>query len=453
MKFSLSSILVLVSLTAAAEVTVPHQFASGDKARASDVNANFDAIADGVNANEQRISQIQEAIDALQTELDTLKEDLSDNPGNDFDDLPTTPELTNEHQVIVIDEDESLATTTVGALRNVVESNGTGNNISVNDGTNSIDPLVHGSTIAGGGYGYVGNFIGVGENYPPGQANVAVISGGYDNINDQLAGTIAGGAHHVLDAAGNHGTISGGSRHSIFTGHYSVIGGGTLNSVEGNKSTISGGAENIINSHYSVIAGGTRNEARGVGSAINGGDYNTTGTNASYSTILGGVNVELTGKHAAAFGAGVVANSPGAFTFSGRVNAEAGDAQAVQLHLSNVTLNNSAVYLAATDSSTYPRIPDNTAWAGEATILAKDVSTGKVSAWQLPIVAGVNDSTGWVVKGLNPDKVTLVDQIGLNSNDLGLQINGATGDFRLLVRGLPATEVHWGAYIAVTQIR
>jgi hypothetical protein len=52
---------------AAAEVTLPHTFTAGQKALASDVNANFTALEAGVDDNARMISELQAQIQALQT--------------------------------------------------------------------------------------------------------------------------------------------------------------------------------------------------------------------------------------------------------------------------------------------------------------------------------------------------------------------------------------------------
>lgn len=52
---------------AAAEVTVPHVFAAGQKALASEVNANFSALEAGVDENARAIAELQAQVQALQS--------------------------------------------------------------------------------------------------------------------------------------------------------------------------------------------------------------------------------------------------------------------------------------------------------------------------------------------------------------------------------------------------
>ncbi len=62
-----SALLVSVSVDAA--VQVPHQFAPGTKAVASEVNDNFKAVADGVNANAADITQLQSDLTDLESKI------------------------------------------------------------------------------------------------------------------------------------------------------------------------------------------------------------------------------------------------------------------------------------------------------------------------------------------------------------------------------------------------
>lgn len=117
--------------------------------------------------------------------------------------------------------------TTVGALRGEIGTAGVDASILAKPQVNSLDTSAVGSIIAGGGdsgtssrnstYGEGGgsnseaNEIGEGPAYVAGGADYATISGGYDNRNDQIAGTITGGAHHLLQSYGTHGWIGGGS--------------------------------------------------------------------------------------------------------------------------------------------------------------------------------------------------------------------------------------------------
>jgi hypothetical protein len=199
-------------------------------------------------------------------------------------------------------------------------------NLVANPDQNSIASDVRSSSIAGGGQVGFPQRIGsvVGSN-----ASYATIGGGYDNVNNMLAGTICGGAHHFLDSSGgaarDHGTIVGGSWHTIAAGPYNFIGGGTSNEIIGSatRATIAGGQDNSAQGpgvfigggslntavgDSSVIAGGSQNDidSTGLGSTIGGGTQNKiAGTGATYGTIAGGTQNNITAAAYASVGGGL----------------------------------------------------------------------------------------------------------------------------------------------------
>ena len=122
------------------------------------------------------------------------------------------------------------------------------------------------------------------SSYINGQGYVATISGGYDHLNNQIAGTIAGGGHNELRSGGNHATIVGGSYNVQKAGLYSFIGGGTQNHQSQDFGNIVGGwgntihSDNVAGTDYSFIGSGFANRI----------------TDASTATILNGQNNYIT---------------------------------------------------------------------------------------------------------------------------------------------------------------
>jgi len=162
-------------------------------------------------------------------------------------------------------------------------------NLAVNtDYGNTIEAACHTSVISGGGGTGDPNRInaqakpdGVDETMSwaadtvaSGVANVAVIAGGYDHINNQVAGTISGGGHNYIQSnTSGHSFIGGGSYNWISGGRSAIV-GGKKNQILGataNLNFIGGGENNIIdgNCDYGVISGGLDNNITG------GGGYQT----------------------------------------------------------------------------------------------------------------------------------------------------------------------------------
>ncbi len=326
--------------------------------------------------------------------------------------------------------------------------NGTPNIVAL-PARNSIDPQAFSSAITGGGEN---NHIGIpGDDYAAGMARRAVIAGGYDNLNNQLAGTISGGAHHLLAGGGDHGTVGGGSYNAILSGSYSTIAGGSRNTISGTNSVIGGGIYNVVENHYAMVAGGFRNNVYGYSGVVFGGRYNQVDASAMYASVLSGRDSRVSGRYGAVFGSGVVGSVPGALSFAARNNGSPGDAQAVQFHLSTITGNSEPRSLSAFGEENLPQVPDNTVWAGEAHIAARR-DDGTVSVWRLPLAVGRTAGAGWVAAGGPGDAELVVDNIGLGATAVTALVDAA-GDFRLNVQGEAGAAVHWGAYIAVTQVR
>jgi len=123
------------------------------------------------------------------------------------------------------------------------------------------------------------------DSYVANSAGVATICGGYDHVNNQLAGTIIGGGHNFIRYNSN--------------GH-SIIGGGSYNLISAGRSGIFCGRDNSITGDfiYSVISGGYNNRIIG-----------------SYSSIPGGANNKITGNYSFVFGRHAIVTADGSLLF------------------------------------------------------------------------------------------------------------------------------------------
>ena len=153
----------------------------------------------------------------------------------------------------------------------------------------------------------------------------ATISGGRGNavLSDYFSSsysTIGGGLSNLVSSA-NKATIGGGEGNRMLVeGHFSAIGGGVGNTVDGAYGTISGGRSNVVvgpgnpdyaaiaggfengvvaESHYSAIGGGHRNRVEGFAnhSNVGGGGTNLI-QEATFSTIGGGASNAISGDFA-----------------------------------------------------------------------------------------------------------------------------------------------------------
>ncbi len=312
-----------------------------------------------------------------------------------------------------------------------------GPNIAVHTDTNAIDPLVHTSTISGGGYAGMPNLIGDSLQdtaYLPGQARIALIGGGYDNTNNQLAGTISGGAHHFLWSGGDHGTVSGGSWNTLYSGSYSTIGGGTHNSITGTGSAIGGGNYNIIDCAYCFVGAGYINVVKGNAATIAGGREVEVYADNAFGT--GRENrVQQHAFGSAVFGYQVESTSPGSLNVSGR----GADGQSIVVNLNNRTVNAETVNLLGKGSWTTPVIPTGSVWSGSFNVTVSS-NTGQVDALRIDFAA-----TATRVVDLSVTEIA--DEIGVADPSMTL----SNQRILIIVTGVTGHTLTWNAAGVISQ--
>jgi hypothetical protein len=187
-------------------------------------------------------------------------------------------------------------------LSGIVLTGRSDNNFIVNSTYNTIDDDVTRCVIGGGGASGFANKIGSttkpagadftppgwadDTDYPAGAAGVATIAGGYDNIVNQLAGTICGGGHNFIKYnPGGHSFIGGGGYNLVAGSASAIVMGGHNSIVRGARSFIGSGESNVIAGSYSNILGGNANSITGDYSSIIGGNGNIISSN--YSMAFG----------------------------------------------------------------------------------------------------------------------------------------------------------------------
>lgn len=161
---------------------------------------------------------------------------------------------------------------------------------------NTVDDSCHNVTNFGGTEGRpndVGNTThsthGWRETgYTTGTADGAMNLGGYDTLNNQLAGISIGQHNFLASDSGNgtHGACFGGSYLSVLSGDYTTCLGGSGNIAEADYATVVGGTRLRASGDKSTVVGGILNDASGDNSAIVGARYaRATGTGAA---VIGG---------------------------------------------------------------------------------------------------------------------------------------------------------------------
>lgn len=100
-------------------------------------------------------------------------------------------------------------------------------------------------------------------------------------------------------ASGNESVIGGGFDNTAY-GSYATVAGGSSNRA-GTGAAVGGGDQNNASGNYATIAGGLQNESFGTYTTVVGGNFNRVAASGSYSAILGGYGMELSGVRSLGF--------------------------------------------------------------------------------------------------------------------------------------------------------
>jgi hypothetical protein len=374
---------------------------------------------------------------------------------------------------------------------------------------NAIDPYVHSATVLGGlGDGNFPNLVGASfaginggpdDTYIRGSASYATIPGGYDNIDNALAGAIIS-QHARLYTAATHGLIIGGGNHWISSGdsnsivggaqhHISatngdnIIAGGARNTITGQGSasaiiagsqqTISGGAYSAIVAGYAnnisapaiaqTIVGGGSNTISGVATyaAIVGGHNNAVSIN--YGSILGGYDnsvsgyagviiggdtSQVTAPYAVAFGSGRVASWPGGIFYGARNQSTPGDRNNVIVAQSGQTSSATPQGLSSYGVGDYPTVPYNTAGIARVMVVGRQQRSNNVVAYTGVVV--FHSGNGGVIVADSQNWTKEVDHIGVAAPPT--LRSGASDQFALLVTGRASMTIDWNADMQVATV-
>ncbi|MCH7391808.1 hypothetical protein [Acinetobacter dispersus] len=280
-------------------------------------------------------------------------------------------------------------------------------------------------------------------------AHYAIV-GGYDNVNNVLAGFVVAYHCKALDdgtgiAGATHATIVGGSYHSFIDGDYSSCVGGTLNTLDykdgGSYSFFgAGGNGNIYGKYDTIIASfngriGTSAAIPANWSAMISSDTSTIDGN--FASIISGDRCKATKNYSHATGKYAVANNVGERAFStGRFLTDGDSGQSV-MHLMRKTSDAVQTQLVCSDvtSDTIVAMGLKTSLYLKAVITAYNTTTNAMAAFE--IVAHLSRDTGNAV--LNAHIVTPI----YNPDNLAVAIVPSTTLYQVRVTGLAANNINW----------
>jgi len=313
--------MIAIAQSAHADVVL-HEFRAGERARAADVNGNFNNLKTAVETAQRENAELRDQIKDLKAALAAsiaLKDAMSVETVNGVrtvrftgvnlqivNGTNTTETINGSGNLIVGYDEANTSTRIVCSLATDVNGNSlstesnclaAGGTVAVRQKTGSHN-LVMGSqnsySSAGGIVAGSGNFItapfasnlgGTGNfasgrfavnvagtgNHPSG--STAATLAGTNNTASGANASVSGGSSNTASSTGT--TVSGGS-HNAASGPQSNVSGGISNESSGPFSHVSGGGNNISSGATSTVAGGSTNDASAPTSSVSGGARNVT---------------------------------------------------------------------------------------------------------------------------------------------------------------------------------
>lgn len=393
------------------------------------VKVSSDAIGDGVSDD---TSFVQSALDASNGLFVFLRE------GKKYKTTITDAELNNYYylgngSVVSLEGNEIRPNYAKVVASNWVSDSG-GRNIIFNPESVNLPVNLKNSNVVLGGrsssYEYT---LGV-------NAELSFCGGGGDTLQNHLAGTICGGAHHIMsvnnDDFGSHGFIGGGSFNENY-GDYAVIVGGTQLKAYSTRSVIGGGFSSYIGDITDRLIGensfmGAVYQSNITGSFAGMPVGRSCTASEDYTLVSGYYGT------ATLYGAEVRA--------SGRFSA-LGDAQRMNILIRRTTTNAIATQLLLDGASKTLSIGSNTLWTIEGTVGAvrTDV-TGDVASYKVDIVV-YNDGTTTILKSSN---VTVLHEDNAAWN-LDVIVSGS--QLQIRGTGVAGQTIRWMGDLKINQIR
>ncbi len=337
----MAPLLLFASAALAGNVTIPNSFTAHTPAVATQVNANFGAVAIAVNGSATDIASLQAAIGSMQSSINLLNSTVSSQQItiNTLNSTVAGQQTTiNTLNTTVAGQQTAITTlnSTVATHQTMISTLTTqmaavqGSSVmalAANlDMVNVPDPntptilyptarfhginvqVVNGmgdeETING-----LGNLI-VGYNPAVVDAYETCSVGTYDidqptcqNHGGTWARNHRSGSHNLIVGAFNAYSQYGGflaGEYNIVNAQYGSVSGGLRNKASGGISSVSGGERNVANYYFSTVSGGQSNTASGFWSSVSGGAGNKA--SSGNSSVSGGLYNTASGSSSSVSG-------------------------------------------------------------------------------------------------------------------------------------------------------
>jgi len=285
-----------------------------------------------------------------------------------------------------------------------------------------------------------GVVVGGGNNQATG--SFSFIGGGGD----------AGTATNRNTASGDWSVVGGGSK-NVASGIGSVVAGGGLvsatsviqgNTASGTSSFVGAGTLNLASGTYAFIGAGAGHSATGFGAAITSGNANTA--SGSYTSVIGGQQ-------------GTSRAINGNVVFTGSVSpvvTALGASQSAILVLGRQTTDATATVIPsdvnAASGSNQVTLPNNSAYAFKAMVIAGVTGAGNTASWTLEgsIKRGAN-AASTVIVGTVTTVRTAYDA-GASTWAVTATADTTNGALAFTVTGQAATTIRWVCKVETTEM-
>jgi hypothetical protein len=308
----------IISPVCAGTIVVPNTFQPNTPALASEVNANFQALVDALNAQQTAIQQLQNELASANATISQLQSDL---------DAAEANVASNASAVANIESNTVLALDGFLFLDMDAEGNDVARfdqvNVQITNGLGATNGDPISSPSNPGPVNGLGNLV-IGYNETTGFGPIACSDGQFadqsacESANEIWAAEQRTGSHNLVIGVGqfysSHGGLLAGSL-NVVNRAWSSVSGGQLNTASGLYSSVSGGQGNITSGFISSVSGGVANSASGTGSSVSGGGGNSASdqnssvsggqdNNASgpFSTVSGGESNTASGSRSSVSG-------------------------------------------------------------------------------------------------------------------------------------------------------
>ena len=292
----------IMSPAVAGTVAVPNTFQPNTPALASEVNANFDALVDALNAQQAAIEQLQDDLASANATISQLQSDLDAAVSNVA--TNATGITSNANAITNIESNTVLALDGLLFLGMDAEGNAVARfdqvNVQITNGLGATNGNPALFPFDPGPVNGLGNLV-IGYNEATGFGSLACSDGQFDDTEacvgagETWAREQRTGSHNLVIGVGqfysSHGGLLAGER-NIVNRAWSSVSGGAFNTASGLRSSVSAGRDNTASGSFSSVSGGEDNTASGFSSSVSGGVINTA--SGSSSSVSGGFAGEET---------------------------------------------------------------------------------------------------------------------------------------------------------------